>query len=151
MMHFIYTVFTLYALASWIKKKKNPDVLKICIRQLIHHFMTAGKQNVIEINCNRLYRQFPFAQTVIPVWICFTSNQMNCICIPYYTRGFIVIKFFSVEEYKKADPSNIAMTEAGRVPSTNPLDNLDCKYMYHIVAFQIVACTLVYQCLKMGE
>lgn len=76
---------------------------------------------------------------------------MNCICIPYYTRGFIVIKFFSVEEYKKADPSNIAMTEAGRVPSTNPLDNLDCKYMYHIVAFQIVACTLVYQCLKMGE
>lgn len=31
----------------------------------------------------------------------------------------------NVEEYKKADPSNIAMTEAGRVPSTNPLDNLD--------------------------
>lgn len=91
--------------------------------------MTAGKQNVIEINCNRLYRQFPFSQTVIPVWICFTSNQIDCVCIPYYNHGFIVIKFFSVEEYKKADPSNIAMTEAGRVPSTNPLDNLDCKYM----------------------
>ncbi|XP_062621883.1 RNA transcription, translation and transport factor protein-like isoform X1 [Saccostrea cucullata] len=30
-----------------------------------------------------------------------------------------------VDEYKAADPSNIAMSQTDRVPSSNPLDNLD--------------------------
>ena len=52
----------------------------------------------------------------------------NMMCIDLYT--YIECFVISVEQYKSVTPKTVTESKAPPGMSTNPLDNLNCMYIY---------------------